>query len=452
MSCSPAFDRLLACPRCDAPLEHRSQEYFCTGCKVGFSEFDGIPFLFSEPAAAWNAWRGRINHELARLAAQSEQLKQELDTPGLLDSSRRRLERLLSASNDQQRRLRTLMASMLGASPPAMRASYLALRTRLPTDQGLNTYYQNLHRDWVWGGDENSRSCELVSSLLPGESNCMLVLGAGAGRLAYDLHQARDSGQTVALDFNPLLLSVAKRAAQGDSVSLWEFPIAPRRMEDCAVLNEITASRARSGLEFVLADALRPPFVAGSFDVVVTPWLSDILPVDLGELAARINRLLSTGGCWINFGSLAFAQPAFSLRYTLQECVGVVRARGFGELSHREDEIPYLDSPHSRHGRREQVVTWCAEKTAEAPPLQRYSALPDWLVTGREPVPLTQSFELQAASTRIHAFVMSMIDGKRSIRDMAGLMEDQGLMQAREAEGVIREFMIRMHDESQRGG
>ncbi len=42
---------------------------------------------------------------------------------------------------------------------------------------------------------------------------------------------------------------------------------------------------------------------------------------------------------------------------------------------------------------------------------------------------------------------MAMIDGNRSIADMARLMEEQRLMPAAEAIPVIREFLIKMLDQ-----
>ena len=60
-------------------------------------------------------------------------------------------------------------------------------------------------------------------------------------------------------------------------------------------------------------------------------------------------------------------------------------------------------------------------------------------------------FQSQALSTRIHAFIMSLIDGKRSLKDMATVMEDQQLMTKAEAEQAIRGFLIKMYDEAQRG-
>jgi hypothetical protein len=59
-------------------------------------------------------------------------------------------------------------------------------------------------------------------------------------------------------------------------------------------------------------------------------------------------------------------------------------------------------------------------------------------------------FRLQAASTRIHAYIMSLIDGRRSIADMAATMEKQGMMARDEAEPAIRAFLIKMYEDSRR--
>ena len=46
---------------------------------------------------------------------------------------------------------------------------------------------------------------------------------------------------------------------------------------------------------------------------------------------------------------------------------------------------------------------------------------------------------------------MSMIDGRRSIKDMAKLVVEQRLMTAAEAEPGLRSFFMRMFDDSRRG-
>ncbi len=69
----------------------------------------------------------------------------------------------------------------------------------------------------------------MLAALLRDEApGKVLVLGAGAGRLAYDLHMRTTAALTAVLDFNPLLLIVAERVTRGDSLELYEFPLAPR--------------------------------------------------------------------------------------------------------------------------------------------------------------------------------------------------------------------------------
>jgi hypothetical protein len=55
-------------------------------------------------------------------------------------------------------------------------------------------------------------------------------------------------------------------------------------------------------------------------------------------------------------------------------------------------------------------------------------------------------------TTRMHAFIMSLIDGKRSLKDMARVMEEQRLMPRQEAESALRGFLVKMYDEAQAGG
>jgi hypothetical protein len=279
----------------------------------------------------------------------------------------------------------------------------------------------------------------------------MLVLGAGAGRLAYDIHMQLAPATTVALDFNPMLLLIAQRIARGETLELYEFPIAPKSADEQAVLRTLTVDApAREGLLYVLADALRPPFPKGTFDTIVTPWLVDILPEPFDALAARVNHLLAEGGRWVNFGSLSFHDNDPVFRYTVEECVAVLADSGFEAPQVIEREIPYMASPSSRHARRECVVAWGAAKVRNVKPPERYRALPEWLIRGNDPVPLSQPFQTQILSTRIHAHIMSLIDGRRSLKDIAKILAEQKLMTAAEAEPALRTFLTRMFDDSRR--
>jgi uncharacterized protein YbaR (Trm112 family) len=448
------LDEQLACPRCDkTPLTPGTGAYRCDACKVDFPAIDGIPWMFAEPDASLGEWRGRLHYALQQLSHDAARADEELKDKDLRPLTRRRIERYRKALESHRRALQKLLKPIDVQSALGSRDTYLALRTRLPSDQGLNTYYANVHRDWSWGDEENEASLKQVRSVIndSAELGKVLVLGAGAGRLAYDLHMQLDCAATVAMDFNPLLMLIAKAVTAGERLKLHEFPIAPRSLEDDAVLRTLEAPEvARDGFHLVLGDALRPPFAAGSFDTVLTPWLIDIVTEDLPVFAARINRLLAEDGRWINFGSLAFSDPARARQYSPEETKAIVAEAGFSDPYVSEATIPYMCSPSSRHGRRERVFTFAAYKERDAEQPARHRALPDWIVTGEQPVPLTPSFRSQAMTTQIYSFMMSLIDGRRSIKDMAVILEKQKLMTREEAEPAIRSFLTKMHDDARK--
>ena len=441
---------LLACPRCAHALERHGQSWRCTSCGTGFPALDGIPWLFAEPAASLGEWRDRLHRLLLELQRHADEIRAELEAPELLTSTRSRLKLLAQAWSDHARRLQSLLAPLSLDAKQAGLEMQLALRTRLPPSQDLASYYVNLHRDWVWGDAENRASHELVARAIGDQPlGRMLVLGAGACRLAYDLHRSHQPSCTVATDINPLLLLAAARVLAGKSVALYEFPIAPRGIDDHAILRQLAAPEpAGPDFHLVFADALRGPFAAEAFDTVLTPWFIDILPVDLADLAPRINRMLMPGGRWIAFGSLAFAQREAAQNYSLPEALEVIGRAGFQSGATHEAAVPYMASPASRHARVESVIAFAATKIAQMPPPREHAALPAWIVESRIPVPLLPDFQMAAMSTRIQAFLMSLIDGKRTLNEMAEVLVAQRLMSAEEAPAAVRTFLIRMYEDS----
>lgn len=443
--------KLLACPRCRAgALAHGRAGWICSECSSGFPDIGGIPWLFAEPAATLADWRARAGLLLAGLEREAGGLRAELDTPGLRPLTRTRLERLAAAYADQAARMRSLLAPLEAAGMQPRHETLLALRTRLPLEQGLTSYYANVHRDWCWGDEENEASLALLAGALGGEPpGRMLVLGAGAGRLARDLHESCAAALTVAADINPLLLFVAREVLSGEAVELYEFPVAPRTLEDEARLRTLRASHPVSGEFFlVAADALRAPFAPERFDTVVTPWFIDIVAETLPGLAARINGLLAPRGRWLNFGSLSFAQGARAARFSLEETLEIAAEAGFETPRPLEAQIPYMRSPASRHGRLETVLAWSARKLRTGGPVADFSVLPEWLARSDLPVPALPEFRFQATATRIHAFLMALIDGERTVGDMARMLIEQRLMGAADAEPAVRSFLARLYEDT----
>jgi hypothetical protein len=445
---------VLRCPRCErAPLSLQPAGWICAGCNAGYPTVGEIPWFFAEPQSMLAQWRARLQFLLLSLDREVRALRAELGT-GVSALARQRLELLVAAYEDHAQRLARLLTPLNLGATHAGYETHLALRTRLPSEQGLTNYYVNMHRDWVWGDAENASALEILRNITREQVDWgrTLVLGAGSGRLPYDVHMQLGPRLTIAVDFNPLLLFVARDVTRGGSVELYEFPIAPRRLTDQAILRRLGAPRpVRDHFHIVAADVLRAPFAPEAFDVVLTPWLIDIVDEDLALLAGKINALVRPGGVWINFGSLAFSHGPRAQRLSFEETVETVKRAGFADPVVSEQDVPYMHSPASRHARVESTVAWCARKESSvSAPLAH--GTPEWLVLTDRPVPQSEEFKVQAVAARIHAYLVALIDGRRSVQDMARLLVEQRLMNQEEAEPAVRRFLSRMYEDSRQSG
>ncbi len=380
--------------------------------------------------------------------------QQHAANKGKQKASIQRLRRLVSGYQQQQQSLRKLLRPLSGFNATE-HAALLALKTRLPSHHGLLSYEANVFRDWAWGESENQATCDALATAyradLPAAVVCqptIAVLGAGAGRLTADLHTQLNAQLTVAIDSNPYLGLVATAQWQGQSLSLVEFPLAPKTLADVAVTQQLSGNRTQPGLHYLLADAMHAPLADNSFDVVVTPWFTDIVDAGAERLVPQVNRLLKPGGQWLNTGSMAFAHADPLSCHSFEELLECAAAEGFEQLHHDEQQIPYLASPHSRHQRLETLCTTSWRKVRDSANDQPYQPLPKWLEEHKLPIPAIDAFQLQASTTRIHAFIMALIDGQRSIDDIAQVLEEQHLMATADAAVALRGFLLKMLEEA----
>jgi SAM-dependent methyltransferase len=442
------------CPGCGHTLEALA----CRGCGSTYRAAGGVPWLFADPDTVRAQWRNRYDHARKRLDDERAHTLAALraTAASATASTRVRLLQLAAGQAAAASELAAMMEPILGAVPDGAGTpleSHVALRVGLPAVQGLLTYGTNVFRDWAWGDSENAAAfAEVRAALGERRPRRILVLGSGAGRLAYDLHEAEPDATTVALDLNPLLAVTAHRVCSGETLELTEFPLAPRRTADVAVTRRLRApAPARAGLTFVLGDALRPPFPAGSFDLVVTPWLLDVLDAPVRAPIAAIHRLLAADGAWICHGSVAFAQRDPAERLSADELLELTATLGFRIGDRRDRELPYLQCPESRHGRVEEVLTFRADRSGPclhpADPANPRE-IPGWLDDPDAPVPALDSFRAQALATRTHAYVMSLIDGERSRADIARVLSRHGLMDEAGARAALAGFLATMYAEA----
>ncbi len=440
--------QVLRCPRCAGVLEGDSA-LSCAACGARYPVIDGMPWLLHAPELALAEWRGRLHAMTTHLKRQAAQYRAALRPDVTRPTTRSRLKLLAMACSDHARRLQALLAPLETETEPAAAATYAALAPVVAAAQGLASYYANVHRDWNWGEEESRAACEAVLRAL-GSTRVerLLVLGSGAGRLPYDLHAILRPALTVAVDINPLLMGVARRMYAAERVDLYEFPVAPRDLASHALLRTLTApARAEPGLHLVFGDAKQPPFAPGSFDTVVTPWLVDIVDTDLECLAATVNSLLAPGGRWVCTGTLFFQQAEPAQAYSSEEVQEIVAGAGFEPPEFQASRQPYLASPASRHARIEEVVTFAVHKQREAElPLR---PLPPWLADPRHPVPLLPEVADHALALRVRGYVAALVDGRRSLSDIAAKLVEERLLPPTEATGIVRDYLLRLHDEAQ---
>lgn len=450
----PPEPGVLRCPQClgDAPLDVAGAGWRCAPCATDYPRLGGLPWLLPAPQARIVEWRQRYRLLERELESAQQLIAERLQDVGLPAAGRERLERLRAGQAAQVAELRALLAPLDPAGSIARLETLLALRTRTPLSQDLGSYYVNVHRDWCWGDAENEASLRLVRDLMAGLApGRMLVPGAGAGRLAYDVHQDLASTETLALDLNPLLAWIGARVAAGETLALHEFPVAPRSDTDVAVARRLRAPQpARPGLRFIVGDALRPPLARGSFDSILTPWFVDIVAHPFTQVATQVASLLRAGGTWVNFGSLSFNQRDPAACHGPREVVELLEASGFEVVRTIDRELPYLQSPASRHARLETVFGFAARLREAAPAAAVLDNLPAWLGDPTQPVPLLPHFQAQALANRIVAFTLALIDGRRSLGQIAAYLVEQKLLLPGEAEAAVRSFLIAMYEEGQR--
>ena len=133
-----------------------------------------------------------------------------------------------------------------------------------------------------------------------------LVFGAGACRLAYDLHREHGASETAVVDIDPFLLVIAEAIIRGRTVRLTESTANVQELAQASrawLLKAPAGALSEQVFHFFLANGVAPPFDDGSFDTVVTPWFIDQVS-DLPALLAALKRMLAPGGRWLNSGPL----------------------------------------------------------------------------------------------------------------------------------------------------
>jgi hypothetical protein len=278
---------------------------------------------------------------------------------GLDGATRRRLQALVGAVTDQIADLTLVLGPALGGALPP--------RDGVGLPRGATDYLTCIFRDWAWSDghdEENDRSLATVRRVIHGrELGRTLVLGAGACRLAYDLHVHCGGTETAVVDIDPYLLVIAEAVVRGATLSLTESSVNAPEINPVSRRWTLTAPSGALGdqvFHFFLANGTQPPFADGTFDTIVTPWFIDQVPTDLEGVIGRFRGLLAPGGQWINHGPLIYRPDALPLArwYARQEIFDLAGALGFRVGVWESASQPHFVSPLTGRGLLENVLTF----------------------------------------------------------------------------------------------
>ncbi len=401
-----------------------------------------IPLLFSDVDAAIYDWNIRINGFTKKITEEIESLSTQLKSQSYSRQTRERLKHLLHAKKHYRQQL---LDHLQCVAKFAINEAFIT-DSKIARNQGIDSYINNIFRDWRWNNGENEQLVDALREVVD-ENNAVgvcLTLGAGAARLSYDFHHQFKASHSVLVDINPVLLGYAAKIINKQPVTLYEFPVAPINLTDTAVLQECKEENLSNPeqFSFLLADGLNVPLRPKSFDTVLTPWLIDIIAVDFKSFIPHVNRVLKTGGLWINTGSLAFFHSQQQHNYCQDEVVDLLKKHGFTDVKVSRKQVNYLHSPHSAHGRVENIFSFCARKKFDCKPASEWKPLPDWAKDLNINVPKSSRTEAVSSKFLLQAQVLSAINGHRSIMEIGALLARQYQIPQDEAIAAVRKILI----------
>ena len=433
-------EQILICPRCRATADEglNIAELKCERCGSSFFLLQGLPCLFPAGLTQRTLW----NDLLAKFILARQELntayQSTLETELLTQAGRRRMQ----AKRAVQLASYDSVVEILKTAglKPEVAPEFAPFEPK-----GYHQYHELMLRDWAWAPmnstdyrsyvDENHLAREHALknlAALEAPPRRVLVLGAGAGRLSWDLHQVLKPELTVALDSNPLLSTVNRRLTEGNGeLTLQETRNMPH--SGTPVGKEWSLRRpdakAHPGFVVIAADAWALPFAEQSFDLVVTPWFVDICGKDFKQTLGVVDQMLIPGGAWLNTGPFLYPDELpEDQKYTPEELRTLLALSQFQIKSESFETHPYTHSPLNQRGRTEEVWSFVAGAAPNKKHLRaagefsgrvRASDPPPWLLLPHLAIPrLTREglFPTEVAN------IERLIDGTRSINDLAGLL------------------------------
>jgi SAM-dependent methyltransferase len=434
----------------------------CSGCGKRYPVILGIPILVRDPAA-------HLRSNIASLTREFVEGKQRRDSfdrigadTGLTNASLDRHRDVLDAEIARAETFLALLepaAKILEAFNDSAGQSLDAQRSGWTFD----SLFPYLLRDWTNTSELDGTKSKIAAALknvFPDPSGKSIVFAAcGAGGLMTEI--AADFESVLGFDLTLPILAAARHLIDGKSLDM----ALPHSINEFGhiILRGRAPTSVRSHIELVTMDAFDTAFADGSVDCVITSFLIDLIP-DPRALAEEMHRILSGDGVWINYGP---SGPLKALwRFDLTEGAAFFEAAGFAVVQTEAYRTTYLDLSRdcpswsfqshmcyltsarkvSRSAEKPKGITPSPTELLEIVPQhypgahlierQRFGSKPTRTTIYRyERIPgRAESVEIGTDAARIFA----LIDGKRTVREIADLLRQSE--SAQPVEEIVRGF------------
>ena len=410
-----------------------------------YSQFT-TPFVFKNNFAAFLQWSVKFENFKASRMQIIDQLQKAENTVDINPVSQQRLALQKEAYKNQLEQFENLLTAFgFGKFDGNTQA---ILQHRVPSQQHFDSYFKNIFRDWAWGEVENKIYSDCLKKLTLTKGK-VLIIGGGAGRLAYDLAQQKPEVEILQIDINPLLSLIAHKICSGESIELTEISQFPNDVKNLSATRKLQGSKAlnTNQFQFVVGDICDHPFKDQQFDAVICPWVIDIIAENFSDFSKRLNFLLKPQGELLIFGPLSFEKQSPQYKLTAEEVVQTLQENGFKNLAQESLNTPYLHSPLEPQLRHEIIQVFYAQQEKGTKRPKSLQSYPNWLTDITTRITASQSLVLLQSQKNLEAqFLGGLLSGK-SIKEMASMIAQSGSgMTQQQAEDFIQSTFARLFE------
>ncbi|MEA3278138.1 MAG: methyltransferase domain-containing protein [Pseudomonadota bacterium] len=317
---------------------------------------------------------------------------------------------------------------------------------------GYTSIFEYLERDWCWlpAGEKELSTIrdalfEQTDHYSPDDKN-VLVLGAGTGRIAWDLLDrfervyALDISLTMAQCLhNVLNEGVTFRSVNTSSISRSMDMVKTRKARAVPPGSPGACDeQVRRRLAYLVGDACRAPFAERSISVIVSAYFTDVMP--LRQYFEEIRRVLKPRGLFLHFGPLEYHFDDISQHLSAEQVRQLFEENGFEVYADEYTANKHLSSEGSMS--RQAFDNWVfgAVLTQEKRARPDFYLGEETVLRLAEDVQYLRSGLISAEGESIADVqlllcsgehfreaktlygILKMLDGRKSIKDILGLL------------------------------